>query len=81
MTYNSSDDLIDWKSSVSFRTSTKSFSDFDQIWYVGRPRPGMPTRMTSTRSKVKVKVTELPKLRKCTFLALFPPPFSRGAQN
>ena len=42
----------------------KVFSDFDQIWCVGRSRPDMPTRITSIRSKVKVKVTELPKLRK-----------------
>jgi len=45
------------------RTSTKSFSNFHLIWYVGRPRPVVRTSMTSTRCKVKVKVTELPKLR------------------
>jgi len=53
--------------SPSVRTSTKSFSDFDLIWFVGRPQPGMHTSMTSTRSKVKVKVTELPNLRKVHF--------------
>jgi len=31
---------------------TKSFfSDLDLIWYAGRPRLDMSTRMTSTRSK------------------------------
>jgi len=51
----------------SVRTSTKSFSDFHPIWCVGRPRPHMRTSVTSTRSKVKVKVTELPKLQKVHF--------------
>jgi len=47
---------------------TKSyFSDFDLIWYVGRPRPDMCTSMTSTQSKVKIKVTELLKFRKLHF--------------
>jgi len=45
----------------------QSFSAFNLIWYVGRPRPHMRTSVTSTRSKVKVKVTELPKLRKLHF--------------
>ena len=49
------------------RMSTKSYSDFHLIWCVGRPRPLMRTSVTSTRSKVKVKVTELPKLRKVHF--------------
>jgi len=49
----------------SVRTSTKSFSDFHVIWCVGRPWPHMHTCVTSTRSKVKV--TELPKLRKVHF--------------
>jgi len=48
-------------------TSTKSFSDFNLIWFVARPRPDMRTRMTLTRSNVKVKVTELLKLRKLHF--------------
>jgi len=43
----------------------KKFSDFHLIWCVGRPRPHMRTSVTSTRSKVKV--TELPKLRKKHF--------------
>ena len=54
----------------SVRTSTKRFfSDFDLLWYVGRPRPHMRTNVISTRSKVKVKVkvTELPNLRKVHF--------------
>jgi len=51
----------------SVRTSTESFSDFHLIWCVGRPRPHMRTSVTSTRSKVEVKVTELPKLRKVHF--------------
>jgi len=42
----------------------QSFSDFHLIWCMGRPRPYMRISMTSTRSKVKVKVTELPKLLK-----------------
>ena len=37
------------------------------IWCVGRPRPHMCTSVTSTRSKVRVKVTELPKLQKLHF--------------
>jgi len=49
------------------RASTKSFSDFHLIWSVGRPRPHVRTSVTSTRSKVKVKVTEFPKLRKVHF--------------
>jgi len=65
------DDLVDWNSGVSVRpsvrTSTKSFSDFHLIWCLGRPRPHMRTSVTSTRSMVKVKVTELPKLRKVHF--------------
>jgi len=48
-------------------TSTKSFSDVDLIRCVGRPRPDMCTSMTSARSKVKVKVTELLKFRKLQF--------------
>jgi len=47
---------------------TKSFfPDFHLIWCVGRPRPHMRTSVTSTRSKVRVKVTELRKLRKLHF--------------
>ena len=41
------------------------FSDFDLIWCVGRPRPDVHTSMT--RSKVKIKVTELLKFRKLHF--------------
>jgi len=54
---------------VSVRLSVRpdSFSHFDLIWCVGRPRPDMRTSVTSIRSKVKVKVTELPKLRKLHF--------------
>jgi len=47
--------------------STKSFSNFALIWCVGRPRPDMRTSVTSTRSNVNVKVTELLKLRKLHF--------------
>jgi len=50
---------------VSVRTSTKSFPDFHLIWCVGRRRPDVRTSVTSTRSKVKV--TELPQLRKVHF--------------
>ena len=52
---------------TSVRTSTKSFSDFHLIWCVGRRRPHMRTSVTSTQPKVKVKVTERPKLRKVHF--------------
>ena len=45
----------------------KVFSAFDVIWCVGRPRPNVGTRVTSTRTKVKVKVTELLNLRKVHF--------------
>ena len=49
------DDLVDWNSGVSVRPYVhKSFSDFYLIWFMGRPRPGMRTSVTSTRSKVKV---------------------------
>jgi len=41
------------------RPSTKSFSDFDLILSVGRRQPNMHTSMTSTQSKIKIKVTEL----------------------
>jgi len=43
----------------SVRPSTKSFSHFDLIWCVGRPRPDMRISMTSTRFKVTIKVTGL----------------------
>ena len=39
------------------------------------------TSVTSTRSKVKIKVTDVCKLRKLHFLCLSPPPFRRGSQN
>ena len=55
---------------TSIHTSTKSFSDFHLISCVGRPWPHMHTSVTSTQSKVKVKVTELPKLRKVHFSRL-----------
>jgi len=45
----------------------KRFSDFDLIWCVGRPPPHMCTSVTLTRYKVKVKVTDLPKLLKLHF--------------
>ena len=61
------DDLVDWNSGVRPSVRPQSFSDFHLIWCVGRPRPHMLTSVTSTRSKVKVKVTELPKLRKLHF--------------
>jgi len=63
----SSPGLIDLlNSGVSVHTSTKSFSDFDLIfWCVGRPRPDMHTSVTSSRSKVKV--TDLLKFQKLYF--------------
>jgi len=45
----------------------KFFSDFDLICCMGRPRPRLCTSVTSTQSKVKVKVMELLKLRKVHF--------------
>ena len=61
--------LIDWNPGVSVRLSVRpeSFSNLDLIWCVGRPRPDMRISVTSIRSKIKVKVTELPKLRKLHF--------------
>jgi len=50
---------------TSVRPSTKSFSDLDLIWCVGKPRQGMCTSLTSTGSKVDV--TLLLKLRKSHF--------------
>ena len=50
---------------MSVRMFTKSFSDFNLIWCVGRSRAGMRTSVTSTQSKVKVM--ELPKLRRLHF--------------
>ena len=47
--------------------STKSLSDFDLIWCVGRPQLDMRTSMTLTPSKVKVKVMELLKFRELHF--------------
>ena len=54
--------------------------EFPSNLVCGRPRPHMRTSVTSTRSKVKEKVTELPKLRKVHF-SRSPPPFRHGAQN
>jgi len=58
------DDLVDWNSGVSVRPYVhKKFFRFPSNFVFGyRPRPHMRTSVTSTRSKVKV--TELPKLRK-----------------
>jgi len=63
--------IVDWKSGVSVRPSVRlqKIADFDLIWYVGRSRPYMRTSVTSTRSKVKIKVTELQKLQKLHFSA------------
>jgi len=61
------DDLITCHSGVSVRTSTKKFSDFDPICCVLRPGADIRTSVTSTPSKVKVKVTELMKFRKLQF--------------
>jgi len=38
------DDLIDWNSCLSVHRQ-KRFSNFDLIWYVGRPRPDVRTSM------------------------------------
>ena len=64
------DDRVDLNSNVSVRPHVrpqKVFSDFHLIWCVDRPRPHMCTSVTSTRSKVKVKVMELPRSRKLHF--------------
>jgi len=53
--------------SVGLSVCPQSFSNFDLIWCVGGPQPDMCTNMSSTRSKVKIKVTELLKLRKLHF--------------
>jgi len=47
------------------RKTVEDTAKLDQIWCMGRSRRDMPIRMTSSRSKVKV--TELPKLRKLRF--------------
>jgi len=54
-------------SHVSPYVHKKFFSAVALIWCVGRSRPRMRTSVTSTRSKVKVKVTELLKFRKLHF--------------
>jgi len=41
----------------SVRPSTKSFFDFNEIWYIGRGRGVMNDGMRMAGSKVKVKVT------------------------
>jgi len=56
-------DLIKWLSILkcpSARPSTKSFVDFNEIWYVCRGRRVMNDGMQYTRSKVKVKVKVKP---------------------
>jgi len=66
------DDLVDWNSRVSVRPYVhKKFFPFWFNLVCGRPWPGrMHTSVTSTRSKVKV--TELPKLRKLHFSTSIP---------
>jgi len=63
------DDLVDWNSDVSVPPYIhKKFFRFpSNLVCVCRPPPDVCTSMTSTRSKVKVEVTELPKLRKVHF--------------
>jgi len=75
-----SDGLINWNSGLSICPST-NFSDFSIIWSVGRPWPDMHTSVTSTRSKVKVKVTELLKFRKLHFCRSISSAIWHGAQN
>ena len=41
---------------TSVRPSTKSFFDFNEIWYIGRGRSVMHDGMPYGRVKVKVKV-------------------------
>ena len=52
---------------VSIRPFTRSFSDFDLIWCVGRLRPHMCKSMTYTQYKVKVKDTQFVKFGKSHF--------------
>jgi len=61
-----SDDLINWNSGLSVCPCTKSFK-IDLIQCVGRTGLYVCTSVTSTQSKVKIKVTELPKFRKLHF--------------
>jgi len=51
----------------SVRPSTKSFSDFNEIWYVHRGRWLTHDGMLVTRSKVKVKVMGLLNFQKLHF--------------
>ena len=65
------DDLINWNClRLSIPTSVcpqKSLSDFNLIWCVGRPQSVKCISTTSTRSKVKIKVTKLLKFWKLHF--------------
>ena len=71
-------DLITWVRcpyvSPSIRPSTKSFSDSDEIWYVGRGRWVMHDDMPYDRSKVKVTrplKLEILRFSKCISSAIF----------
>jgi len=57
--------------------STKSFFDFNEIWYVGRGRWVMHGRMAG--SKVKVKVTSPSKFQFLPFSKPITPPFTMAA--
>jgi len=59
----------------------KSFSDFDLIWCVGRPRLDMRTSMTSTRPRSRSRSLSFWSSKNSTFLGLSPAPFWRGAQT
>jgi len=63
-----------WGSECPVRLSTKSFSDSDEIWYVGRGRWVMHDVCRMTRSKVKVTrplKLEIHRFSKCISSAIF----------
>ena len=60
--------------------STKSFSDFNEIWYIDRGRPLMDDSMLYDPIEGQGqghRASEVP--INCTFLGLSPPPFTTGA--
>jgi len=78
-------DLINWNSGLSIpsvRTSVHLFTK-SLIWCVGRPRPDMCAIVTSTQSKVNIKVTKFLMFQKLHFSRSIssPPLFWSVAQN
>ena len=75
------DDLEDWNC-PSVHTSTKSFFlRFPSNFVYGQTSTTYAHQCDLNRSKVKVKVTDLPKLRKVDYARSISTSFSRGAQN